>query len=167
MQEVEMRNELHQIGLLLAFSALMIGLAQPIAALAAAESSITNVTQTLGSTQYYPCAGEFIQLSGDYHALFHVTFDSTGGTHVLGQYNSKGVSGVGMQSGTTFRAVDGERRSTNIFGAPGFESTYIDRFRLIGRGTATNLLVTVTTHATYTPSQGFTVQITNMSSECN
>src|SRR3954447_26492633 len=87
-----MRKVLHTIVLLLAFGALIIALAQPATALAAAVSLTTNVTQTLGSVRFYPCAGEYIQLSGDYHTLFHVTFDPTGGTHVLGQYNSKGVS---------------------------------------------------------------------------
>jgi hypothetical protein len=161
-----MRKVLHTIDLLLAFGALMIGLAQPTPALAAAVTLTSNVTQTLGSVRFYPCAGEYIQLSGDYHTLFHVTFDPTGGTHVLGQYNSKGVSGVGLQSGIGFRAAEGERRSTNIFGAPGFETTYIDRFRLIGEGTTPNLWVSVTTHATYAPNQGFTAQITNVSGEC-
>jgi len=157
----------NRIALLLILSALVIGLGQPAPALAAAATLTTNVTQTLGSVRFYPCAGEYIQLFGDYHALFHVTFDPTGGTHVLGQYNSKGVSGVGLQTGTGFRAAEGERRSTDIFGAPGFETTYIDRFRLIGEGTAPNLWVSVTTHATYAPNQGFTAQITNVSSECN
>jgi len=156
----------NRIALLLILSALVIGLGQPAPALAAAATLTTNVTQTLGSVRFYPCAGEYIQLFGDYHTLFHVTFDPTGGTHVLGQYNSKGVSGIGLQSGTGFRAAEGERRSTNIFGAPGFETTYIDRFQLIGEGTAPSLWVSVTTHATYAPNQGFTAQITNVSSEC-
>ena len=161
-----MRKVLHWIGLLLAFNALMIGLAQLTPALAAAATLTTKVTQTLASIRFYPCAGEYIELFGDYQTLFHVTFDPTGGTHVLSQHNSKGVSGVGLQSGTRFRAAEGERRSTNIFDAPGFETTYIDRFRLIGEGTAPNLWVSVTTHATYAPNQGFTAQITNVSSEC-
>jgi len=162
-----MRKVFHGIGLLLVFGALMIGLAQPAPTLAEAVTLTTTVTQTLGSVRFYPCAGEYIQLSGDYQTLFHVTFDATGGTHVLAQHNSKGVSGVGLQSGASFHAAEGARRSTNIFGAPGFETTYIDTFRLTGAGSAPDLLVSVTTHATYAPDQGFTAQVSNVSSECN
>jgi hypothetical protein len=145
---------------------LTLGLARPTPALAAAETLTVNTTQTLGSVQFYSCAGEYIALSGDYHALFHVTFDPTGGTHVVGAHNSQGIRGVGLQSGTLFRAADGDRRTTNIFGAPGFETTYVDAFRLIGQGESPDLLVYVTMHVTFAPDQGFTAQVSNVSSEC-
>src|SRR5436190_10726678 len=135
-----MRKVLYTIGLLLAFGALIIGLAQPAPALAAAATLTTKVTQTLGSVRFYPCAGEYIELRGDYLALFHVTFDPTGGTHVVGENISKGVHGVGLQSGTLFVGSESNRRTTNIFGAPGFETTYVDTFRLIGQGKTFDLL---------------------------
>ena len=155
--------------LLLALGALVIGLAQPAPALAEATTLTTNVTQTLGSVQFYPCAGELVALQGDYHAVFHVTVDSSSGSHIVGQHNSQGITGVGLSSGTLFRAVDGAdegRRVTNIFGAPGFEMTDVDTFQLIGQGQAPNLLVHTTIHLTFAPDQGFTAQVTNVSSEC-
>jgi len=155
--------------LLLALSVLVIGLARPAPALAGSTTVTTNVTQTLGSVQFYPCAGELVALQGDYHAVFHVTFDPTGGTHVVAQYNSQGITGVGLVSNTIFRAIDGAdqgRRVTNIFGAPGFEMTDVDTFQLIGQGRGPNLLVHTTIHLTFAPGQGFTAQVSNVRSEC-
>ncbi len=164
-----MRKVLNRIGLLLAFSALVIGLAQPAPALAGAATLTTNVTLPLGSVQFYPCAGELIELHGEYHAVFHTTVDPSVGIHVVSQHNSQGISGVGLSSGTIFQAMDasgGGPRATNIFGAPGFEMTDVDTFQLIGQGQAPDLLVHITTHLTYAPDQGFTAQVTNVSREC-
>jgi hypothetical protein len=133
---------------------------------AEASALTTTVTSTLGSVQFYPCAGEYIELHGDYMALFHVTFDASSGTHVIGENISKGIQGVGLQSGATFVASDTERRMTAIFGAPGFETTFVDTFKLIGKGQTSDLLVQITTHLTYAPDQGFTAQVSNVSSVC-
>jgi hypothetical protein len=147
-------------------SALMILLGQASPASAGASTLTTIATSTLGSIRFYPCAGEYIELQGDYMALFHVTFDPTGGSHIIGQNISKGIKGVGLQSGALYVASDSERRTTAIFGAPGFETTYVDTFQLIGQGQAPDLLVHVTTHLTYAPDQGFTAQVSNIDSEC-
>jgi hypothetical protein len=124
---------------------------------------------TLGSVRTYDCIDEFIELSGEYRTLFHVTFTPTGGTHTIGHSNSSGVSGVGLTTGTRYTAVDGERRTTNIFGAPGlgFETTFIDTFRLIGAGTAPDLLVFVTIHTTLTPNGDFQTHIVETTAECD
>jgi len=160
----------NQIALLLiVLGVLTISLARPAPALAGSTTFTTNVTQTLGSVQFYSCAGEFVALQGDYHAVFHVTFDPRGGSHIVAQHNSQGITGVGLVSNTSFRAIDGAdqgRRVTNIFGAPGFEMTDVDTFHLIGQGRGPNLLVHTTIHFTFTPSQGFTAQVSNVSSSC-
>jgi len=148
------------------FSVVIILFASVKPAFAAADSLTTIATSTLGSVRFYPCAGEYIELQGDYSAIFHVTFDSTGGTHVIGQNISKGIRGVGLQSGTLYVASDSDRRTTNIFGAPGFETTYVDTFRLISQGKSSNILVQMTIHLTYAPDQGFTAQINNVNSTC-
>lgn len=145
---------------------LMASFSLPGPVFAQADSLTTLATSTLGSVRFYPCAGEYIELQGDYLALFHVTFDPTGGTHVIGQNVSKGIHGVGLQSGTLYTASDSDRRSTNIFGAPGFETTYVDTFRLVSQGQDTNLLIQATIHLTYAPDQGFTAQIENINSQC-
>ena len=145
---------------------LMASFSLPSPVFAQADSLTTLATSTLGSVRFYPCAGEYIELEGDYLALFHVTFDPTGGTHVIGQNISKGIHGVGLQSGALYTASDSDRRSTNIFGAPGFETTYVDSFHLVSQGQASNLLVQVTIHLTYAPDQGFTAQVSDVSSKC-
>jgi hypothetical protein len=38
------------------------------------------------------------------------------------------------------RTPDGDGRTTAIFGAPGFETTYVDTFHLIGQGQGADLL---------------------------
>jgi hypothetical protein len=154
------------MSLLIVFSLLIVLLAQTKPAFAEASTLTTIATASLGSVRYYPCAGEYIELSGDYMALFHVTFDPRGGTHGFGQNISQGIHGSGLQSGTLFVASDSDRRMTSIFGAPGFETTYVDTFRLIGQGQVPDLLVHVTTHLTYAPDQGFTARVENVTSEC-
>jgi hypothetical protein len=133
---------------------------------AAASGFTSNTTENLGHVRPFNCANEFIQLNGNYHTLFHVTFTPTGQTHVIAVMNSSGVVGTGMTSGVTYRVVDGEHRTTNIFGAPGFESNYFGSFRLVATGQAANLLVTVVTHVTYSPELGFTAEVTNVITSC-
>jgi len=148
------------------FSVIIIFLAPVKPVFAGADTSTTIATSRLSTVRFYPCAGEYIELSGNYAAVFHVTFDPTGGTHVIGQNISKRIHGLGLQSGTLYVASDSDRRLTNIFGAPGFETTYVDTFRLVGQGKSANLLVQVTTHLTYAPDQGFMAQISDVVSTC-
>lgn len=145
---------------------LIVCFGSPSMASADADPFTINTTSTLGSVQFYACIGERVELLGNYHSLFHVTFDPTGGTHVVGQHNSQGISGVGLETGTLFQASNGDRRITNIFGAPGFEMTYVDSFQLISHDNAADLLVHVTSHVTFAPDRGLTAEVTNVSSEC-
>lgn len=126
-----------------------------------------RTTQTLGSVRYYECAGEFIQLGGDYHSVFHVTFDPTGGSHIVFQHNSQGVSGVGLTSGAKYLSVGRDRSgTTNIFGAPGFEMTVIDTFHLVGQGVAADLTMRVAQHMTLTPEGEFSVRFETIETIC-
>lgn len=148
---------------------LALGLGQLPSAQAVAITITTRTTVTLGSVRFYECAGEYIELRGDYQSVFHVTFDPTGGSHIVSQHNSQGISGSGLASGTPYHAVeigDGGLHTTNIFGAPGFEYTDVDSFLLIGEGQASDLRVQVRQHVTYSPSIGFTVRVLDVTSEC-
>jgi hypothetical protein len=127
-------------------------------------------TVTLGSVRYYDCAGEYIELQGDYHSIFHVVFDpsaGSAGTQQTFQHNSNGVTGQGLQTGTIYHAVDRERSgTTNIFAAPGFEMTTIDVFRLIGEGSARDLSVEIREHITLDATGVITVRYTEIKSTC-
>jgi hypothetical protein len=127
-------------------------------------------TITLGSVRYYDCAGEYIELHGDYHSIFHVVFDPSAqgaGTHLTFQHNSIGVTGQGLQTGIIYHAEVRERSgTTNIFAAPGFEMTTIDVFRLIAEGSAPDLWVEIREHITLAADGVITVRYTEMTSTC-
>jgi len=140
-----------------------------IISIASAQATVVTSasTATLGSVRYYDCAGEYVELQGEYRSVFHVVFDPRGGTHLTFQYNSHGITGRGLQTGTIYRAVERDRSgTTNIFAAPGFEMTTVDIFHLIGQGNAPDLAVEVREHITLNANGEFSVRYTEINSSC-
>jgi hypothetical protein len=120
------------------------------------EPSFAAATQTQSSrfpidlTFFVPCAngglGELVALSGQLHDVFHLTLDGRGGFHVKTHSNPQGVSGVGLTTGTRYRGtgVTQERFNVKI----GERNTFINNFRIVGRGPGNNFLVHENVHLT-------------------
>lgn len=96
---------------------------------------------------FVPCAasgaGEAVLLQGSLHVLSHMTTDSTGGVHLVQHFNPQGVSGTGVTTGDAYHGTGMTRFNTKL--TVGVAETYVNNFRIIGRGPGNNYLV----HDTY------------------
>jgi hypothetical protein len=106
------------------------------------------------------CTGEQVELSGTIHLVSQQQSDGS----VVGHFNYQNVSGVGLTSGTTYRAstVDTVRLA-----AP-FPSdiTSVGSFHLIGQGENDNLLVNALFHITVNANGEVTASIDDTSIRC-
>jgi len=140
----------------------------PAAVSAQAESSTDTERIPFDSVVFVPCAndgaGEYVELSGDLLALFHLTLDGTGGYHAKSHFNPQGISGVGLTTGDTYQGTGVTQEQVNI--KPAFETTFINNSRIIGQGPGNNYLVHETFHITVTPNGDITAFVDNVSVEC-
>lgn len=124
-----------------------------ISASAEATTVTTNSKFPISLSVFVPCAaggaGEFIDLSGELHELYHVTLDNRGGFHLKLLGNPQGVIGIGQTSGDRYQGT-GVTQS-NLNGKVGFENTLVNNFRIIGQGAGTNFLVHENFHITVHP----------------
>ena len=136
---------------------------------AKATTVTTNSNIPISLVVFVPCAqggtGEIVKLSGDLHALFHVTIDNAGGFHFQSHFNPKGVSGLGLASGDKYRATGVTRFGFNAHGLP-FEFTSINNFRIIGKGKGNNLLIHMVFHLTVNANGDVTASVSNVKFDC-
>ena len=106
---------------------------------------------------YNPCSGEYIALSGTAHQVVSLTFSrqhTSGNTFT----NYQGLTGVGLDSGTIYRATGVSRIGTGLSlvftGWFPQEFSMLDNVRLAGGGATLllhqNLHLTVNANGTYT-----------------
>lgn len=112
-----------------------------------AETVTQNEFVPLDLLVFVPCAaagaGEEVQLQGSLHVLSHMTADGTGGVHIVQHFNPQGVSGTGLTTGDEYHGTGMTRYNTKL--KVGVAETYVNNFRIIGRGPGNNYLV----HDTY------------------
>src|SRR5215211_5830985 len=120
----------------------------------------TSTTIPLDVVRSGDCTGEDVQLSGTIHLVSQTQPDGS----EVGHFNYQNVSGVGLTSGTTYRAstVDTFRLE-----AP-FPSdiTSVSSFHLISQGKQDNLLVNVLFHITVNANGEVTAFIDDRSIQC-
>jgi hypothetical protein len=136
-------------------------------ALAQATTDTSNEQVPLdGIVVDNPCTGEPLQLTGELHILFHVTEDANGGFHVQTQFQPQGASATGLVSGEQYRGV-GVTRDEAYF-PPGElrETTFIDRFYFVSKGSSDNLLATTTIHVTFNANGEPTAELVRLDTEC-
>lgn len=135
----------------------------------AANSVTTNLKIPISYTGYGYCPGgggsEYIQLSGTFHYLSHITYDNKGGAHGVFHTNYQGVSGVGLTTGTQYRATGGSHYSFTTRGLP-YTSTGTSNFGLIGRGQGTNFTVHYNYHITINANGELTGSVYNFRIAC-
>lgn len=104
------------------------------------------------------CTGEVVEVSGTLHLVSQTQMDGS----VIGHFNYADVTGVGLSSGSQYRAnsVDHVRLSA----ASDVHS--IRSFRLINLGAGSNLLVSVTYHITVNATGELTVSIDDLRTQC-
>jgi hypothetical protein len=131
-----------------------------------------------------PCAnggaGEPVALTGRVHVVITTTFDASGGVHVIVHETLSDMSGVGLTTGTKYRATgtaprfdEGGLVSVNqemIWMTPQpegrFEATFVNNFHIIGQGPGNNLVGQVMTHVTANANGVLTAQVENGHADC-
>jgi hypothetical protein len=106
-----------------------------------------NVKLTLLKAEYNPCAddgaGETVVLSGELHEVARIKVEKDGGWRMDVHMNPQGVKGVGMTTGTEYRA-SGVTRSTHKVEA-GETIEVKSRFRMISQGSSPDFHYELTT----------------------
>jgi hypothetical protein len=154
----------------LVLAATVLAIAIPSAAMATTVTS--DVTRSgFGATLVDACTGELIEISGTVQERFHTTFDPQGGTHTGTTITVSDVRGVGVDTGTRYRATGVFLTQTNI-NQHGFETTGVNfpqfssAVNLISQGSADNLIVHLLFHQTLRLDGGTVVIVDQASSEC-
>lgn len=142
--------------------------APPDAPLLAASTFTEDERFFFSLVAFIPCAadgaGEFVELSGTLHALFHVTLDASGGAHVKTHFQPQGIKGIGLTTGDKYQGTGVTQDQFNA--RVGETFTYINNFRIIGQGPRNNLLIHETVHVTVNANGTVTASVENFSEEC-
>jgi hypothetical protein len=133
-----------------------------------ASDGATSTSFPININVFVPCAaggaGEVVDLSGDLHVVFNVTVASNGSFHAISSANPQGVSGTGETTGAKYQGT-GVTHS-NFNGNVGFETSFVNNFRIIGQGPDNNLLVHENFHITVHPDGTVTGFVDNFSVVC-
>jgi len=152
----------------LAVALSLIGMMGTTPALAAASTFTVSQSFPINIVVFVSCAaggaGELVELTGNLHDLFTVTFDARGGFHLSVLDNPQGLSGTGFTTGDKYQGT-GETRS-NFNGTVGLEETYVNNFKIIGQGPGNNFLVHENLHFTVNANGQVTAFVDNFSVEC-
>jgi hypothetical protein len=97
-----------------------------------------------------PCIGEDVHLTGTLHAVSTLVINKNTG-HWIWQYNPKGLTGVGLDTGTVYHATGLTRQEFQWTEQPDLypmNFTFVNRVPLISEGSGANLVWIQTVHAT-------------------
>jgi hypothetical protein len=111
------------------------------------------------------CSGEMVELSGSVHFLYHMTQSANGGYNFRYQSNFQGVSGVGLTTGTSYRAMEtfSDAYHSNSLQ---FNETVHQRVKLVAQGSADDLAVNFTFHITANATGEITAVFDRFSFDC-
>jgi len=128
----------------------------------------TNVKIPYAVSVFVPCAndgaGELVDLSGTLHVLLLVTVDSDSGFHAKSHHQPQGVSGIGQTTGAKYQATGVTQTQFN--GKLGYETTYVNNFRIIGQGPGNNFMIHQNVHVTVNANGEITANVDNFRVEC-
>ena len=137
-------------------------------AMAAAFTYTVSQSIPIDFLVYVPCAnqgaGEYVELTGSLHDLFHITVDNNGGFHLKTLDNPQGISGNGMTTGAKYQGT-GET-GDEINGTVGYETTYMNNFKIVGQGPGNNYMIHENLHITVHADGTVTSYVDNFSAEC-
>lgn len=135
-----------------------------------AEVTTESVVFEVDIVDFVPCAnggaGELVQLSGRLHDLIHLT---TNDNHFLVNFHTQpqGITGVGLTTGTKYQGtgVTQERFGGSLVNGQ-ISETFVNNYRLIGRGPGNNLLIHQNAHITFNAKGELTAEIDHLSVTC-
>lgn len=123
------------------------------------------------STQVYiPCAaggaGEFVEISGNLHVVFHVTINGNNAI-IKSHAQPQGISGVGMTTGLMYQATGVTQDISKSSASNGqYAYSFVNNFRIIGQGPGNNYIVQNLFHVTFNANGELTAEVDNFTSEC-
>jgi hypothetical protein len=137
-------------------------------AYAKATTFTMNFSEETDVYVYIPCAldgaGEDVYLSGPLHMLFTTIIADSGAFVSRNLFQPQGITGTGASSGDRYQAT-GETQDMAT-GRVGYETTYVNNFKIIGQGSGNNYMVHENVHMTVTPDGTLTAYVDNFSVEC-
>ena len=146
----------------------LIGVLGVAPALAQATTVTDNFIEPIDLFVFVPCArggaGEFVELTGTLHILFVTTIDDNGGVHTKFHFQPQGISGTGFITGDKYQGTGVTQGSFN--GRVGFETTFVNNFKMIGQGPGNNFLIHENFHVTVDPNGEVTASVDNFSVKC-
>jgi hypothetical protein len=118
---------------------------------------------------FVPCAagslGEYVRLTGNLHALFHVTVSNSGKFTIKGHFQPQGVRGTGQSTGAKYQGT-GVTQDLTHFGRVGQVFTFVNNFRIIGQGRGNNFLVHDVFHITINANGTLTAFVDGFKADC-
>ncbi len=156
----------------LLFSLILGILSLPILASAQAITNTTNRSIPTDILAFVPCAnggaGEFVQISGPFHTLFHTTISNSNNITLKSHFQPQGVSGVGQTTGDKYQGTGVTQTITTFDDVDRFpfETNMVNNFRIIGQGPGNNFLVHETFHVTINADGETTAFIDSFSFAC-
>lgn len=155
-------------GLAVVFT-LALSLATMSRASASAFTTTSSLVSPISLTVFIPCAaggaGEFIDVSGNLHSVFHVTLDNAGGVLIVQEFNPQGISGFGETTGAKYQ---GTGMTKDTFTAQvNVEESFVNNFRMIGQGPGNNFAVHEVLHYVIHPDGSVTGVVDSFSETCN
>jgi len=110
--------------------------------------------------------GETVTLNGTLHETYHVTINNNK-FHLKILDNPQGLSGIGDVTGDKYQATGGtEQQVGGSFKNGQFEGSYVNNFRIIGKGPGNNFLVHETNHFTINANGTITTSFDHLSVDC-
>jgi hypothetical protein len=133
-----------------------------------AQAVAVNMKVPIDISVFVPCAngggGEDVTLTGNVHIEASINFDNAGGGHLHFTANPQGVSGEGSVTGDKYQGTGVTEESINF--KTGIESTFVNRFDIIGQGPGNNFELHETAHVTVNANGTLTVSFSNFSAIC-
>lgn len=113
------------------------------------------------------CNGEEVQLSGELLFIFHTNRDAQDALHTAITLVPNRVTGVGSETGTTYRAVGGDRENYyNLDGIAPITYTNTDMYNLVSQDGSDNLQIKYTFHVTVNANGEISTEVDHFSEMC-
>lgn len=122
---------------------------------------VTNIKEDISLNVFVPCAndgaGEVVALGGSLHTLVTTTTNENGSSFKVLNH-PQGISGTGLTTGDQYRGTGGTQTAERVSFENGHSTqTFINNFRIIGRGPGNNLLLHTVAHVTVNANGDVTV----------
>jgi hypothetical protein len=154
--------------LLSVFVLLVLAVAGPGSALARADTFVDNQKIPVEIGVFIDCAnggaGDFVVLTGSLHVLLQGTLDGSGGLHLKTHFQPQGVSGYSTTTGAKYQATGETQDHLNL--KVGTQYTYVNNFKIIGQGQASDYRVHENLHITYNANGTLTADVDNFKITC-